>query len=515
MRSLLPLSLALLAAACPRGAPPVASAPTSPSVVVVLHTNDTHGHIWEDDETGSAAQRATLVSRIRAEASARGAAVVLLDAGDVRTGSYCSDLRESEPDLAVMRAMGYDAMVLGNHEFDVPYETTLRQRSTMGFPLLGANVVAPDTGEPAFDPSVVLERGGLRIAVLGLVTDETPAISTLGARAPVRFEDPVAVARARVPELRRRADLVIVLSHLGLAEDRELAAAVPGIDLVVGGHSHSALDTPERVGGAIVAHAGAEGRFVGRVDLEVGPRGARMLRGELLPVGRDLPADREVAALLARYDCPEARDVVGRASAPITREELSGPGSSSALANLVGDALLAATGADVALLNRGGLRADIPAGEVTFGRVHAVLPFTNHLVVLEATGADLLAIARAVAARGPVGAGLLLPSGMDWVLDAAGAVTVTVQGRPVAVEETYRLVVGTFLASGGDRHAVFSGLRRIEELELSSRAALEAHVRRLGVVSPDAAVHLRWEEAASRAHPPRGAASSPEIAAPP
>ena len=484
--------LAAAAAGCRPGAVPPEAVEAATGTVVILHTNDTHGQIWGGEGSGSAAQRATLIDGVRREVR-RSGVVVVLDAGDVRTGSYCSDRRQAVPDFEAMAAMGYDAMTLGNHEFDVPFDAASARSSDLGFELLGANVVDPRTGEPAVTPYTVIERGGARVGVLGLVTPETPTTSTLGSEAGLRFDDPVAVCRRYMPELEDRADVLVVLSHLGLHEDRDLARDCRGIDVIVGGHSHHALERPEQIRETIIAHAGSDGRFLGRLDLEVSSAGVQLLEGRLLPVTADLPAREEVAEILDRYSCPEVHEVVARASESITRAPLAGPGSSSALANLVGAAFCEAAGADVALLNRGGLRADIPAGVVTFGRVHAVLPFANHLVVLEATGADLLAAAQGMAGRGPRGRGVLLPTGMEWIIGSEGSVTVTVAGGPVDLERRYRLVVSSFIAGGGDRHPSIVDLRRLEALDVTPRAALEAHLRRVNVVEPDRTVHLRWE----------------------
>ncbi len=497
------IALALSVAGCQHApAPPGEVAATR---LVVLHTNDTHGKIWGEHGVGDASRRAGLVAAARAEAAEAGGVVLLLDAGDVRTGSYCSDRHQALPDFEVMGAMGYDAMTLGNHELDVPLETTLEQRSAMGFPLLGANLVAPDRDEPILEPFVVIERGGLRLAVLGLVTPETRTGSTFGSLAAARFADPVATARRLVPELRARADVVIALSHNGLDEDRALARAVPGIDVVVGGHSHSVVEAPVRAGGAIIVQAGSDGRFLGRLDLEVGPGGVRLLGGRLVPVTPDLPSDPAVAEILRRRDCPEAREVVGRAAERIGRGPVAGPGTSSPLGNLVGRAIREVSGAELSLTNRGGLRADLAEGEVTLGEIHAVLPFTNTLVVLGATGEDLVALARSAARRGPSGSGFLLPGGMDWVLRADGEASVEVGGEPVDPARTYRLVVSSFLAEGGDGYEEMTRLPRLEALDATPREALSDHIRRAGVVVADRTTSIRWEPARS----PEGEALAP------
>jgi 2',3'-cyclic-nucleotide 2'-phosphodiesterase (5'-nucleotidase family) len=493
----LTLILAALAAltACPHERAGI-EAPARPTTLVILHTNDTHGYIWGSDAAGTAAQRAHVIDTARREAEAAGAVVVTLDAGDVRTGSLCSDRQRAEPDLEAMEAAGYDAMEVGNHEFDQPYTVLLEQRALVDFPILGANVLSSATGEPLLDPVAIIARAGLRVGVLGLVTTEASTGSTTGSDPALRFDDPFEVARRLVPELRGQADVVVVLSHLGLGVDRRLAREVPGIDVIIGGHSHDALEAPIVEGSTVISQAGGYGNAVGRVELEVGAAGGvRLVGGRLLPVGRDLPAQPEVAAVLERYACRDADEAIVELGEPITRDPIAGLGTSSALSNVVTDAIRELAGADVAFTNRGGLRADLAAGTVTAAALHAVLPFENTLVVVEATGADLEAIARSVASRGPGGAGVLLPSGLELELGPGDRARALIGGAPVDPAVTYTVALSSFLADGGDGHEAIARLRRVRELPQTPADALAAYLRAhaaAGTLQVDRASRSRW-----------------------
>lgn len=470
--------------------------PARPAALVILHTNDTHGYVWGSATAGTAAQRGHVIETARREAEAAGAVVVTLDAGDVRTGSLCSDRQRAEPDLEAMEAMGYDAMVVGNHEFDQPYAVLLEQQALVDFPILGANVLAAATGQPLLDPVTIIERGGLRVGVLGLVTTEAATGSTTGSDPALRFDDPFEVARRRVPELRGQVDVVVVLSHLGLAVDRRLAREVPGIDAIIGGHSHDALEAPVVEGRTAIAQAGGYGNAVGRVELEVAAGGGtRLVGGRLLPVGRDLPAHPAVAAVLERFACRDATEVIVELAEPITRAPIAGLGTSSALSNVVADAMRELAGADVAFTNRGGLRADLAAGPVTAAALHAALPFENTLVVVEATGADLVAIARSVASRGPSGPGVLLPSGLELELGPGDQARALIGGQPVDPAQTYTIALSSFLAEGGDGHEAIARLRRVRELPETPADALAAYLRAhaaAGTLQVDRRSRSRW-----------------------
>ena len=492
MRNLLiPLLMVTLGASC-QHQQTTTNVQRQPTHLVILHTNDTHGYIWGNEETGTVAQRAHVINEARQEVTSSGGVVLLLDAGDVRTGTYCSDTRRSEPDLEAMDAMGYDAMVVGNHEFDVNYSVVLQQRELVSFPILGANVLSAETGESLLDPAVVIERGGLRIAIIGLVTSDSATTSTNGADPALRFGDPTSMARHLVERLRPQADLVVVLSHLGLEEDRRLAHDVDGIDVIIGGHSHDVLEHPIVEGSTVIAQAGDYGRFVGRVDLAVGDDSVELQSGRLLRITPDLPSDPAVTAVLERYACDEASEVIVELTEDVTREPLAGPGTSSTLSNLVSDALRSVAGADVSLVNRGGLRADLSAGPVTAADVHAVLPFDNRVVVVEATGEDLVAIARSVHSRGPDGRGVLFTSGMRFIFGPSDRVQVMVGGQPADPTRRYTLALSAFIAEGGDGHEPITRLTRVRELSETSAAAFSSFLRSSGEVTLDREARTVW-----------------------
>lgn len=490
--------------------------------LTVLHLNDFHSRheavdgralacgAQQPDCFGGAARLATAVARERAAAEADGRAVLLLDAGDQFQGSLFYTAHRGMAELAVMHALGTRAMALGNHEFDGGPEALGRFAAAARFPVLSANLDAAD--EPALAglvrPHAVFECAGLRVGVVGLTTQDTAHSSSPGPR--VRFLSPgPALARASAAARAEGAELVIALSHLGVGRDAALDAAALGAAVVVGGHSHSVLSNTEpgalgphptvAPGGALVVQAGAYGRYLGRLDLDLDADGRVLAHGgECRHVGLDLPPDPAVAAVVAGYAAPlEAmrRRVV--AHLPRALEVAGCRVAACALGEAVAQALLeAAPGAEVGLMNAGGLRTGLRAGPVTLADVSEALPFGNALATLRLRGADLAAAVEHGVTR--IGRG-----GFPHLagLRAAGSHRAGEADRPPGVgspgllvrepngawapldpAREYRLATHDFLRRGGDGYTVLRD-RAIEPYDAGPEVA-ELVADALGRMAP-------------------------------
>jgi 5'-nucleotidase len=454
----------------------------------VLHQNDLHSrHDPDARGVGGSARLASLLAREKAAAAAEGRAVITLDAGDQFMGSLYYTHWRGEAEREVMAAIGFDAMALGNHEFDNGPEVLARFARGLGIPVLSANTDVRD--EPLLagliPPGVLLERGGMRIAMIGLTPPETATISSPGPR--VRFADPAPALAAEVARLRAAgASTVIALTHLGLAADRALVAGSRGLDLVVGGHSHTLLanglsgaagPTPvvqsDADGRQVpIVQVGAYGRCIGRVDLALDAAGrAAAFRAEAIEAVAETPPDPRLVAVLARLEAPIAAlraQVVGQASGAFPTAGCRR--SECALGNAVADSMLHAArrhGAVAAITNAGGLRAPINPGPVTLGDVNAVLPFGNTLTVLTLSGADLRALLEHAVGLGPEGTGsgrFPQVAGLAVRFDPARppgnrlthlAMRAPDGGEtPVVPDAQYRLATNSFLRAGGDGYVV-------------------------------------------------------------
>jgi len=461
--------------------------------LTLLHVNDFHSRHEPVDAGavtcgadqggggcfGGSPRLATAIARERAAAQAGGRSVALLDAGDQFQGSLFYTAWKGEVERAVMHAIGTEAMAVGNHEFDNGPATLAAFARGARFAVVSANIEVQDPDLAGLlRPWILLEKDGLRLGVVGLTTPETVTASSPGPL--VRFLPPgPALARAAAEARAAGAQIVVALSHLGVDVDRTLAGRVAGVDVFLGGHSHTLLSDSEPgaagpaheaiagpAGRAVVLQTGAYGRYLGRLDLDIAADGTVLAYGgDCRHVGLDVPPDPAVGAIIAGY----AVQIDGVRRRPVGRlaEELSSVTCRIAecpLGNLVTDAMLAESpGAEVALMNAGGLRAGLPGGSVTLGDVLNMLPFGNTLATLQLRGSDLSAaiangLARAGAGGFPQVAGLRIV----WNPLAAplsrlrGLLVRATDGSyaPLDPDRRYRVATTNFLRTGGDGYAM-------------------------------------------------------------
>lgn len=492
------LLLALCAIAC-TATPEVGGA--RPLHLVVLHTNDVHGQVlpraatWLDrDEpplVGGLARVGAYVNRVRAEVAEEGGALLVVDAGDWFQGTPEGLIGDGLPFLEAMARIGYDGMCVGNHEFDHGTRVLAAHLAEARPPALLANV-ADASGRTVRGARrfAVVVRGGLRIALVGLLTTVTPEITHASTRA-LTFTDPAAALTDVQAELAGEVDWFLPLTHLGVDGDRALARAHPELDLIVGGHSHTYLAEGVREGGTLIVQTGSKASGVGRVDLWFDPVTNEVLRAEarvvdLLEAPAPPWADAELEAacdsLVAR-SAALMDEVVGQLAAPLTRTR--DPIGESTAGNLITDAMRARASADVALQNRGGIRADVPAGPVTRRALFEILPFGNHLVTLDLSGAELAATLRKSFDGGHSGLDL---SGASVEVRGEGSGLVVarifVDGRPLDERARYRVVTNSFMAGGGDGYELLAGVAEREVDPILLREMLEEIFREQGTVTP-------------------------------
>lgn len=453
--------------------------------IALLHLNDFHSRHEPIAATNAACQAgqacfggsariATAINEAREDARAGGRPSLLLEAGDAFLGTLFFTHHEGLAEAAVQRAWGIQAFALGNHEFDKGPEVLARYIAAVNLPVLCANLDA--TAEPALAgrlvPTVSFRNGAARVVVVGLVTPETPVISSPGPN--LRFTDPAEATARAVWEARREGPAtVVLLSHLGLGADRRLAAEVPGVDVILGGHSHTLVAPPVTVDGpdrpVLIAQAGAHGRWLGRLDLDLGAEGrisaSRQVMRELDAGIAEDPAVAQIVAQLAAPLEAVRRQVVGRLPAALTNQGCAtGP---CALGALVAEAMRRAAGAEIGWQNGGGLRAGLPAGEVTMGDLLSTLPFGNTVARVTLRGEALRAALENGLSRlpGPSGRFPQL-AGLRYTADATRApgervIAMEVEEapgdwRPLDPARAYRVATNNFLRRGGDGYAPFA-----------------------------------------------------------
>ncbi len=440
----------------------------------ILHTNDHHGRFWpnKDGEWGLA-PRATLINQLREQIKAEGGHTLLLDAGDVNTGVPQSDLQDAEPDFRGMALLGYDVMAIGNHEFDKPLATIFKQQTWAGFPFISANIFYQDTAEAVFPSHIEKQFDDLNITIMGLTTEDTPVKSNPLNSAGLVFKPAVEVARTLVPTLRAKTDVLIALTHMGhypnethgadAPGDVTLARQVPGIDLIVGGHTQKPLFEPDIQNGAIIVQAYEWGKYVGRVDLEFLDGKVTLKKYELIPVNHKgsavkIEADSYVQELLRPFKEKGDSSLMielGSADAEFIGRREVVRSQETNLGNLVTAAYKSKLKADIGISNSGGLRDSIYPGKVTYESVLMVLPFGGEIALATMTGSELTAYLEKVITELTPGSGSFPQmSGVKAVIskETKKIIELKINGEEVVSDKSYKIAIPDFIAGGGDKY---------------------------------------------------------------
>ncbi len=442
--------------------------------LTILHTNDMHGFFVEGKYDGMGAAKLKTVYDMFKDASAN---TLVLDAGDATQGANLVTLSNGEKAMDIMNALGYDAMTAGNHEFDYSQAQLTGNINLADFPMLSANIKKAD-GTDLLTPYIIKEVDGVKVAIFGLVTPDTAFLSHPDNSVGLTFEDPVAVATVLVPELRAQADVVIALVHLGDVGDTGFTspdlAAVEGIDLIIDGHSHSQYEYGLTDYGTVIASAGEKTKNVGVVEISLKAGVVESVDAHLFTKNdaAELEGDATVAALVDEIKAANAiieEEVVASTDVELVGVREQVRTGETNLGNLITEALLDISGADIALQNGGGIRTSIDPGEITKGEVLTVLPYGNTVRVIELTGADVIAaiengIEDYPGAKGafPHIAGMTVE--FDSTKDAGSrVVSLKIAGVDVNEAMTYTLATNDYLVAGGDGYDMFEGKKVVAE----------------------------------------------------
>ncbi len=457
--------------------------------ITILHTNDFHARFEpingydgpcaaEDNTAGECfGGTARLVNAIE-DARARSNNSILVDGGDQFQGTLFYSYYKGQMAAEMMNKLGYDAMTLGNHEFDDGPEVLASFMAAVDFPILMSN--ADVSAEPlladTLAKSTVIERGGERIGLIGLTPEDTHELASPGDN--ISFSDPVAAVQAEVDRLTEEGvNKIIVLSHSSYAVDQRVAAGTTGVDVIVGGHSNTLLSNtderaegpyPTMVGNTAIVQAYAYGKYLGELNVTFDEAGnVTEAVGEPILIDASVPEDEAIVARISDLAAPldEIRNtVVAEAAGALEGDRSVCRAQECSMGNLIADAMLARVadqGVSVALQNSGGIRASIDAGEVTKGEVLTVLPFQNTLSTFEVTGAVLVEALENGVSQMEEGAGRFLQvAGMNFSVDAAAPAgariaDVMIGGAPVEMETVYTVVSNNFVRNGGDGFGMF------------------------------------------------------------
>ncbi len=454
------------------------SARSEPQRVVLLHTNDIHGHVtawhgWEGDLAGKSVggfdRLAAAVAKERAEAGADG--VLLLDAGDAIGDTMLADLTQGTAVLDGMAALRYDAMALGNHEPDFGV-TKLRHYIEEGkVPLLAANVRR--NGESLAPPFRVTEAGGVKVGLLALAYPNTPlTTASKNVEGLAWEEDSAAVVRRFLPTMRaQHAQLIVVLSHLGLGADQKLAEAVPEIDVIVGGHSHNRMKRALVVGSTLIVQAGAHLSDLGVLELEVEQGKVTAHKRRLIPLtGAADPAMTRRIEDIRKPFVAQLEETLGEATGPIVRAQtLAGDEArkrhqQSPADSLFADIVREQTGSEIALLPGVGYGVALSAGPITAEALRNLLPHDGRIVTMTLTGAQVREILQQAVENtysedpGRKVGGMIQVSGLTFSHDSRRVLEASLSSSQV-----YRVATNSMLAEGGHRYATFLSGKNVQK----------------------------------------------------
>ncbi|MBA0218138.1 bifunctional UDP-sugar hydrolase/5'-nucleotidase [Pectobacterium brasiliense] len=470
--------------------------------ITILHTNDHHGHFWHNDhgEYGLAAQK-TLVDQIRQEVASKGGSVLLLSGGDINTGVPESDLQDAEPDFRGMNMVGYDAMALGNHEFDNPLSVLRQQEKWAKFPLLSANIYQKSTSQRLFKPYALFDKQGVKIAVIGLTTDDTAKLGNPEYFTDIEFRNPSTEAKQVVEQLRKseKPDVIIAATHMGHYDDGNHGSNAPGdvemarslpagyLDMIVGGHSQDPVCmaqenkkqvgyvpgtpcAPDRQNGTWIVQAHEWGKYVGRADFTFRNGELKLEHYQLIPINlkKKVENDGKTERVFYTHEITQDPDVMkmltpfqekGQAQLGIkigsVKGKLEGDRNQvrfrqTNLAHVLLSAQLERAGADFAIMSGGGVRDSIESGDITYKDVLKVQPFANTLVYVDMKGSDVEKYL-AVAANKKVDSGAYAQFlNVSLTADGQGVQNVKIKGEPLQADKVYRMATLNFNAMGGD-----------------------------------------------------------------
>ncbi|MDN3614272.1 MAG: bifunctional UDP-sugar hydrolase/5'-nucleotidase UshA [Vibrio gallaecicus] len=511
-KSLLVLSIGVAMVGCgsdSNDAPLTCDTAESCTKFTVLHTNDNHGRFWENSkgEYGMAARK-TLIDSIRAEVTANGGETILLSGGDINTGVPESDMQDAVPDFVGMNLLQYDAMALGNHEFDNSLDVLKMQEELADFPMLAANIYVKDgdtvTEERLFDPYKVFTINGLKVAVIGLTTKDTAKLVNPDNVATVHFGDPQVEIRKAIDEINanEKVDLIFATTHMGHYVNGLHGSEAPGdvllarsleegqLDAIIGGHSQNPVCMegneyadfkpgddckPDQQNGTYIMQAHEWGKYVGRADFEFYGGELHLAKYDLVPVNlkekdengdyqfieSEIKPDPTVKSILYPYQQQgqELLDVIiSNTDGKLEGERGVVRAEQTNLGHLLGEAYRTyeLVNADFGVMNSGGVRASIEAGDVAYRDVLTVQPFGNFVTKATMTGAEVKDYLDVVATKTAGSGAYAQLDNISLTVDCdLSDVTIRdINNKGFDLAETYTFSVISFSAAGGDDYPV-------------------------------------------------------------
>lgn len=490
---------------------PVTSGQTDRKELIILHINDFHGNLLPIDDknlaappqkVGGAAYMAPVIKSIQKDNPGK---VLLLNAGDFAQGTMISNLFSGIPVVDFMNYLGFDAMALGNHEFDWSTGGLLKMMNKAKFPLLCSNVIDERTGNiPSYlKPYVIIKRNGLKIGIIGVISLKTPLMCNPKSIEHLKFIDPCECVKKYSSILNSKGiNFICVLSHLGLESDKRLAMKVPSISCIIGGHSHTVIERTENVNNIPIVQAGCNGKYVGELKLTVDSKTGKILDynsdHELIPIiDKNIKPDKTVEKMLQPYFAkikPIMSEVVGEATEDMINKPPAGY-AGTPIGGFITDAVRETYETDVAAYNTDGIRTPIYKGLIKKGDVFSALPFDNNIVTVDLTGKEIVDMMEIFISSPKY----VQISGMDFTYypnreKGKRLEDITIGGKPIDLKKKYKFATVDFLffvsyVNGGED--VLGNSETGYVYRKLAREVIENYIRQKKSVSPPTDLRIK------------------------
>jgi 2',3'-cyclic-nucleotide 2'-phosphodiesterase (5'-nucleotidase family) len=463
----------------------------------IIATNDFHGALEPRPDAsgvkrGGAAYVATALNRARSECLP-GCETILLDAGDLSQGTLASNLSYGRPVIEYYNRMGYAASALGNHEFDWGVDTLRARMRQATFGIFGANVRDTAGRDVKWIPNdTIVTRGRIKVGIIGVSTVATPTTTRAANVVGLRFDDPAPIVDSIGKVLRRRgANFVVVIAHAGAGCGRDGTGACNGeiidlarklktkVDAIVSGHTHTLVNT--EVNGIPIVQARSSGRAIDILDLPIGPDVGRAVRHEVRELAVDTIKPFPPVAAIVRRAVARVAPLVNRHVTTIPTT-LARQGPQYPLGNLIADSQRWAGKGDVAIMNNGGIRTELRAGEATYGSLFEIQPFGNNLYSLTMTGEQLRGLLEEMLKKNPVDdhvSGLTIKYDPSRPTGSRIVSATMADGTPLSDTREYSVIVNDFLATGGEGYNAGGRASASRPLNIVDLDALIGYLRTL------------------------------------
>ncbi len=445
-----------------------------PQQLTVIFTNDTHGMAWSFDDlnekgVGGISGAKTIIDNIKNDVLMQGGAVLVVSSGNITMGDPRSNVCLNKPLIKAMNLVGYDAMSIGNHEFDFGLEAFEEMRGEAAFPFLSSNIYLSGNKKNFATPFIEKDfSNGLKVALVGITAKETETISKSGLDGKITLSEPVALLNKIVPELKKKNNIVILLSSLGLydsddsfdgyAGDRKVAKNVSGIDLIIGSRTKIHLEKAVMENGVPIVQTEGYGKWIGRYDFYIQNGKIIQESYRLYPV-KAKNENQAVLKMLNDFKCDFPKKVIGEAFINFDGDKRIVRFGESPIGNIIADIIRDRTKTDISFINSGSVRKGISKGLLTEKDIFSVFPFMDTVIVGKIKGSELRAVLSKFAETRAGSGGFLQVSGMKIEIEKGTLKKVMVGTSLLDEKAEYTFATNSFLSGGGDGYNMLKKLK--------------------------------------------------------